>query len=154
MMAMALLATFAVTGIARSEVPMEKIAAGERSAIVTARQVVVRTEIEWQQLWTEHASSQPTPEMDFAARMVIAVFLGTRSTSGYGVQIVDVRDRQGALWVKYAESTPSPGAMVMQVLTTPFCMVSVPARDGDVRFEQVPAPLRPYRRSSTGAIAK
>lgn len=145
MIAAALLAALGVIGVARSEVPMQKVAAGERSGISIARQVVVRSEAEWQQLWHRHASRQPIPKVDFAASMVVGVFLGTRPTSGFSVQIIELREEQDALVARYAERAPSPDAMVMQVLTSPFAMVSVPARVGDVRFEQVAVPRRRFR---------
>ena len=124
---------------AHSEVPMEKVAASERSGVAEARQVVVRSEAQWQQLWDEIAPRRPKPQVDLTARMIIGVFLGERPTSGYSVQIMEVREEPDGLRVKYAERAPAPGAMVMQVLTSPFSLISVPARTGDVRFEQVPA---------------
>jgi len=61
------------------------------------------------------------------------------------VQIVEVRDESGLLWVRYAERGSSPGAMVLQALTSPFYLVSVPARPGGVRFEQISSSPRPIR---------
>ena len=48
--ALALLTTLGVSGMARSEVTMDKLAAGERSGIATARTVIVRDEAAWQAL--------------------------------------------------------------------------------------------------------
>lgn len=153
-MATVLLAALGVAGAARSELTMEKVAAGERSNIAVALEVVVRTEAEWQQLWNEHAPRQPIPKVDFAARMIVGVFLGTRPTSGFGVQIVEVGELQDALRVKYTERAPAPGAMVTQVLTSPFALVSVPARSVEVRFEQVVARPHPFRRRSPVAVER
>jgi len=55
------------------------------------------------------------------------VFLGTRPTSGHSVQIVEVRDESGL------------------ALTSPFYLVSVPARPGGVWFEQISSSPRPIR---------
>ena len=144
-MTMTLMVAFGAVSVAHSEVPMEKVAAGERSGIAAARQVVVRSEAEWQQLWSELGSRQAIPKVDFDSRMVVGVFLGTRPTSGFSVQIVEVRDEPGVLWVKYSERGPSPSAMVLQALTSPFYLISVPARRGDVRFEQMAASPRAIR---------
>jgi hypothetical protein len=137
--AMALMAALGISGVVRSEVPMEKVATGERSGIAEARTVVVRDEVAWQALWNEVAIRKPIPTIDFAKRMLVGVFLGTRPTSGFSVQIVEVRDEQGVLVVRYSEHRPSPRAMVRQVLTAPFVIVSVPPDAGRVRFEAVTA---------------
>jgi hypothetical protein len=144
-MTMAALLAFGIVSAAHAEVSMEKVAAGERGGIAAARQVVVRSEAEWQQLWSELGSRQAIPKVDFEARMVVGVFLGTRPTSGFSVQIVEVRDESGVLSIRYAERGPSPGAMVLQALTAPFYLASVPARRGEVRFEQISASPRPIR---------
>ena len=137
--AMALIATLGIPGVAHSEVPMEKVATGERSGIAEARTVVVRDEAAWQALWNEAATRNPLPKIDFAKRMLVGVFLGTRPTSGFSVQVVDVRSEQDVLVVTYSEHRPSPRAMVRQVLTAPFVIVSVPSNAGRVRFEAVAA---------------
>ena len=135
--AMALLTTLGVSGMARSEVTMDKLAAGERSGIATARTVIVRDEAAWQALWNEAAIRSPMPKIDFTQRMIVGIFLGTRPTSGFSVQVVEVVSEQEVLVVKNSERRPSPRAMVMQVLTAPFAIVSVPAHAGSVRFEPV-----------------
>jgi hypothetical protein len=136
-MTAAMLAVCSVASIAQTGIPMEKVAAGERSGIAAARQVVVRNETEWQQLWSEVGTRQATPVVDFHARMIVGVFLGMRSTSGFSVQFVEVREDSGEMWVKYAERRPSPRTPVLQVLTAPFVLVSVPKHEGSVRFGEV-----------------
>ncbi len=83
--------------------------------------------------------TRPLPKVDFAKRMVVGVFLGTRPTSGFSVQVVELRIEQEVLIVTYSEHRPSPRTMLMQVLTAPFCIVSVPMHAGSVRFEAVAA---------------
>jgi hypothetical protein len=143
---MALITTLGVSGIAPSGVTMDKLAAGERSGIATARTVVVRDEAAWHTLRNEAAIRTPMPNIDFTQRMIVGIFLGTRPTSGFSVQVVEVVSEQEVLIVKYSESRPSPRAMVMQVLTAPFALVSVPAHAGSVQFEPgmvlPPGPMR------------
>ena len=69
--------------------------------------------------------------------MVVAVFLGSRKTSGYDVAIQGTRDDGGALVVDYRETAPARDAMTAQVLTAPYHIAAVPARSGDVRFERM-----------------
>ena len=68
------------------------------------------------------------PAMDaslFAENVVVAAFLGTRSTGGYGVNIT----REGGSALSVSETTPPKGAMTSQALTAPFKVVSIPVND-------------------------
>ena len=66
------------------------------------------------------------------------VFVGSRPTAGYSVEIVGTRRENGALVVQYRETAPERGMMTAQVLTSPYHLVSVPRVDGDVKFERLP----------------
>ena len=74
---------------------------------------------------------------DFTREMVVGVFLGSRPTAGYGVEIVRAREEAGALVVQYREGSPSRDAMTAQVITMPYHLVAVPRDEGEVRFEKV-----------------
>jgi len=117
--------------------PMTSIARGAQSAVETPRQLVVRSEAEWKTLWQEHAPDRPAPAVDFTRDMVIGVFLGTRTTGGYGVEITGTRQDRGSLIVEYRETRPGRGAITAQVITTPFHLVAIPRFAGDVRFEKL-----------------
>jgi hypothetical protein len=107
------------------------------SGIDRAEQTVVRTPGEWQALWQKHAPGRPLPAVDFGKNMVIAVFLGSRSSGGYQVQITGVRSEDKDLVVQWAERRPAPGQMAAQVMTAPSHIVSVPRHEGGVKFEKV-----------------
>jgi len=63
----------------------------------------------------------PKVEADFfRLNIVVAAFLGTRNTGGYGVEIS--RGEKGKILV--AEKAPAKGAMTTQVITSPFKLVS------------------------------
>ena len=79
----------------------------------------------------------------FRANAVVAAFLGTRATGGFGVEITRAPD--GSL--KMAEKEPPKDAMTTQALTQPYRIVSVPLSDDEgVRFE-LPQQSRPNVRS-------
>ena len=74
------------------------IARGNLSAIERSRQVAVQQDADWHGLWRQHAPDQDPPRVDFATRTVIAVFLGSRNTAGYDVEITRVdRTPDGAI---------------------------------------------------------
>jgi hypothetical protein len=130
--------SMAVLGLQEPNAAMRTIARGSQSNIDAPRQSVVRTQGEWEALWRAHDYDKPAPTVDFSKEMVVAVFMGSRPTGGYGVEITSVAERNGALVVSYRERSPSPGAIAAQVLTFPFHIVAVPRRAGDVKFEKVP----------------
>ena len=77
---------------------MTTIARATAAGIVEPRRPVVREIAEWRALWAAHAGPRmPAPAVDFAARMVAAVFAGERPTPGFEVEIVGSRHQGGTL---------------------------------------------------------
>jgi hypothetical protein len=116
---------------------LETVSRGSLSGIERPREVVIRTEAGWRALWMEHGPGQDIPMVDFSTRTVIAVFLGSRRTAGYVVEITAVERRAGETIVNVREGRPAPGQMLAQVITTPFHIVSVPRVEGPVTFVRV-----------------
>jgi len=115
---------------------METINADLMSALDRPQQVVARTQEEWTALWQQHAPGRPVPSVDFSQRMVVAVFLGSRPSGGYRVEITGVRTENGVMVVEWTERRPDPGQAAAQVMTSPAHIVSVPRHAGEVRFEK------------------
>jgi hypothetical protein len=107
------------------------------SGIDRPQQSVAKTAAEFQTLWQRHAPGRPAPTVDFTKNMVVAVFLGSRPTGGYAVEITSVNSQGDATIVRWTERAPGPGQMASQVITAPSFMAVVPRRDGPVRFEKV-----------------
>lgn len=124
---------------APASVPVTTIVKGEMSAIEEARQVIVRSASEWAALWKQHNWDAPAPPVDFSKQSVVGVFLGTRPTAGYSVEITRATLDGATLVVEYSERRPAPTDVTAQVLTMPFHVVSVPAHAGPVRFARVEA---------------
>jgi hypothetical protein len=118
-------------------VTVRSLEKGAQSAVDMPKQLTVRTPADWAALWQPQASNHPLPDVDFGREMVVGVFLGTRNSAGYSVEIVGAEIQQGALIVRYRESTPPPGAITAQVITSPYHLVAVPQHDGVVRFEKL-----------------
>jgi hypothetical protein len=107
------------------------------SQIDSPRSAVAQTPAEWAALWRQHAGETPPPAVDLDARTVVAVFLGSRSSAGYAVDIIGVERSSSVLIVKYQERRPAPGDITAQVLTSPAVIASVPKFTGTIRFEKV-----------------
>ena len=122
-------------------VPMiDSVAQGRTSGIGEPRQVVVRSAGEWQALWKEHGGAERPETIDFAKFTVVGVFLGTRPTGGYSVEIAGTRREGETLVIEYLERRPAPDALVSQALTAPFHVIRVPRHDGPVTFRSAAAP--------------
>jgi hypothetical protein len=120
--------------LAQAVVPVTTIVRTDMSAVESSREAVVRNAAEWAELWKLHEPVRPAPPVDFEARTVVGVFLGSRPTGGYGIEITEARLEGGELVVEYAERRPGADSMVAQVLTSPAHIVSVPEHAGPVRF--------------------
>jgi len=114
--------------------PMTTVAQGTMSSIDQPLQVVIRSQAEWEGLWKRHGAGQPAPAVDFRLVMVVGVFLGSRPTAGYKVDIVEIRKTPDGIVVEYREGKPAPDRMVAQIITAPFHLVSCDRQDGAVTF--------------------
>jgi len=131
--AAALFAVSCLTVLA-DPLPFKTVDRGQYSHIERPRQVVVRSAADWAMLAKQHGRGGPQPSIDFAHTMVVGVFLGTRPTGGYGVEITRI-ERQGAdLVVTWRERKPGADEMSAQVITAPYHLVTVEKFDGVVRF--------------------
>ena len=115
---------------------MKTIEKGMDSRIDKSQQIAARSADEWAILWNLHAGERLRPSVDFAREVVVGVFLGSRPTGGFLIEVVGAREEGGALVVRYRETRPPPGSVAAQILTSPYHIVALPARAGDVRFEK------------------
>jgi hypothetical protein len=113
------------------------IAKGDQSNVDDAKQVLVRTDAEWSKLWQQHAPDHPKPAVDFSKEMVVAVFMGSRPNAGFSTTITSAMAANGALVVRYNETTPRAGAVSAQILTFPYHIVAIAKADvKDVKFQK------------------
>jgi hypothetical protein len=107
------------------------------SQVDEPKQVVARNASEWAAIWREHAGGKPVPAVDFTSRMVVAIFLGARSSAGFSADVTRIRPADGGLIVEWQERRPAKGEVSAQVMTSPAAIVTVPKFDGKVTFEKV-----------------
>ena len=123
-----------MTMAAAAQVPMKTISKGDLSDQDTPRQVVARTSQEWQAVWKLHSTTAPLPPVEFSSQMVVGVFLGSRPSAGYAVEIVGTHSEGPALVVEYTQTQPGRGMMAAEMITEPYHLVSIPAHADPVRF--------------------
>ena len=66
------------------------------------------------------------PQIDFSRREAILVAAGPRSSTGYELRILGVRETGSRLVVTMRERTPSLGQPVTAKVTYPFRLITVP----------------------------
>lgn len=95
--------------------------------------VLAHDQASFASLWRQiNGFSIPAPALDFSTRVVIGVFLGQRSTGGYGLSFKSAAwQPDGRLGIAVFSSAPKPGAMVTQALTSPFILLNAPKAELD-----------------------
>lgn len=94
----------------------------------------------------------PLTEVDFENEMVIGVFRGWCSSSGFNVEVLCVKETEDSIVVYAGLRNPAPDEGVLMSLTYPYEMIVVPRSDKPVRYEFSPAgaaampQLQPFRR--------
>jgi hypothetical protein len=116
---------------------MRTIAKGAQSNVDVAKTVTIRSAAEWAALWRTHAPERDLPDVDFSREIVAGVFLGSRPSAGFQVEVVGVRDEPDALVVQYRVTVPARDAVSAAVLTAPYHLVALPSRAGEVKFEKL-----------------
>ena len=79
------------------------VAQGTMSNIEEPRTVVVRATAARQALWKEHDPEHAVPAVDFAQSTVVGVFLGSRPSAGFAVEITGVKTERDRTIVEYVE---------------------------------------------------
>jgi hypothetical protein len=125
----------AAGGGAPVPVPIETVARGSISRIVTAEQVVIDSAGDWQAFWARHAPGTTPPPVDFTTEFVVAILAGRRPSAGYRVEVLAIEREPAVITVVYRVGTPPPDALVAQVVTAPFQIVRLPRPVTPVRFE-------------------
>ena len=112
---------------------------GDLSGIEERREISIRTAAEWTALWKQHSPGQKPPAIDFAHSMVVGVFLGSRPSGGFTIDVTAVQREDADVVVIYRENKPDPKMMVTQMITSPFHLVRVDRQEGPVRFRAAEA---------------
>ncbi|MDX6387492.1 MAG: PrcB C-terminal [Gaiellaceae bacterium] len=75
------------------------------------------------------------PAIDFTRREAYLVAAGPRSSTGYDLRIVSVRDTGPHIVVTVHERTPALGDPVRARVTYPFRLIALPASDEPVKLK-------------------
>ncbi|MFC1801459.1 protease complex subunit PrcB family protein [Nanoarchaeota archaeon] len=90
----------------------------------------------WEKVYTNVDPVPELPDVNFDEEMVIAVFLGTKPTGGYTIEITEVVETEDSLEVYVKETSPSPRNIVALAVTYPEHIVKVEKTDKEVVFKR------------------
>jgi hypothetical protein len=80
------------------------------------------------------------PRIDFTRQEAFLVAAGPRSSTGYDLRIVRVRDEGDHVLVLVREQTPSLGDPVEARVTYPFRLIALPRQDKPVKLKWLGRP--------------
>lgn len=113
-------------------IPFGTIAKGEDSGFCVSKELTIDNEAQWMEVWRKHSAilSSPlsAPIIDFNSKTVIAIFLGQRTSSGYSVEVESVCINGLLFVVTIHRRRPTPGTPVMDMLSCPYHIISIPRR--------------------------
>lgn len=67
----------------------------------------------------------PLPRIDWTRREVVLATPGPRSSSGYALRVLDVREEPGRILVRVREHTPTLGQRVTPGVTYPYALITI-----------------------------
>lgn|GEM_PF-1672809 len=120
-----------VSQVGRGDGPVDfrTILSGTSSAADTAAVYLIENSDQWRKTWrlaTGKIEPAPAlPEIDFKSTVVVAAFMGEKTSSGHRIEIARIIKSGQSLKVFVIHRSSSQG-MLLPVLTSPFHLVSIP----------------------------
>lgn len=94
--------------------------------------VVIENASDWRAVWSLYRKGEVPPPFESARHMGLAVALGRKPSTGYGVELVFAGPKDGRFLVELKEITPGDQA-VGQAMTSPWLIL---------RFDRINLPLK------------
>jgi hypothetical protein len=111
------------------EVPFEVIDPGGGYGYEDRDNFAIRDAVTWERLWLDlysgHSHIPEVPAVNFTSEMLIAVFQGERSSSGYLTNITRITMTSASYKVYVDEKHPGEGCGVLTVMTYPYHIVKI-----------------------------
>lgn len=118
--------TFGVTGTGL-RMRFQTISKGFWSGHTNPEYYVIQDVDGWAHIWSQHTEimhpQDPLPEVDFSETTIIAVFMGTCVTTGYGIEVKEIIDTGLSIVVKVEKTSPGKECVVGAAITHPYHIV-------------------------------
>ena len=99
---------------------------------------VIHDQTSFMAYWQVMAPGKPMPPVDFNQNDVAVIFLGSRPTTGYAIQIDGVQEGTDAVTLAWHELIPAPGTATQKIVTSPWAMGILPKTTKQVLFLKNP----------------
>lgn len=123
---------------AGTPIPFEPVARDSFSGVHEKKNVVIKDEAAWARLWNEHSAGQsPAPELpqiDFASKMLVAVFAGESGSGCHTIMIPRIVAGTASIKVQVDERELQTFAACPAVLTHAMQVVAIDRTEVPVEF--------------------
>lgn len=115
-----------VNGNVSKNLVVKNFLSGENSNIKSSQFLLVQTRDDFRSLWAQHSGSVSAviPEVDFGNNSLIAVFSGTKQSSGFNISVTSAVESANDLRIFVDLSKDR--SVSRNVVTSPFSMVLIP----------------------------
>ena len=130
------------SNVSKQRLTFKTIDSEQISAIKQSKNIVIKDQATWANLWKEHkTSTQVLPNVDFSKNMLIAVFLGERPSACHSLRDLTIWRSDGKINVTHNETTPGPLTKCAYMMVAPAVIVEIPKSDEAVEFNSITTPL-------------
>lgn len=112
---------------------------GVSARLTEPRQLVVRTDTDWQRLWLDDIGRLPPLALPPNTE-AYAIFAGQRNTGGYGVTIHEAIEEADYVRINYSETRPNRYDMVVMMMTSPYAVFLAPDSKKEPIFVEIERP--------------
>ncbi|WP_431242819.1 protease complex subunit PrcB family protein [Flavobacterium sp. P21] len=101
--------------------------------------VVVTSEDKMTSLFTKHENTCPVatdPTIDFTKNMLVGIFAGVKSTSGYSIKMTSIVENKCEIVINYFESGPQSGETTSSTPTYPLDFILIPKSNKTIIFNK------------------
>lgn len=121
------LACLLLAGCTTSGIAWESLDQGQQSGVQMedAGMRVLADQEAWERFWMEHAGGRERPPVDFASRLIVAVFMGQQPSSGHDIEVKNVKQVDDGILVEAVGREPGGSCGTLTVITHPFHIVAV-----------------------------
>ncbi len=111
------------------------VASGSSAAATTPSVQLASTQSSFDAIWNmAYGRQSPMPVTPLLGNQsAVGIFLGTRPTGGYGVQVDSVQPAGNTLTVRVTLKAPGAGTITTQSITSPWVIFSVSGKYSDVQ---------------------
>lgn len=106
------------------------IAQGGQSTVQNMQFHIANTKGKLSSLWGNgHAhllSQPPAPSINFTQESIVGIFLGTKPTGGYSLNVVNVENTPEGWRVNVNITEPAANSFTTQALTSPWVLIKIP----------------------------